>query len=101
MSTQDASVMNVQKIDLAAIRQFSSFFLDYLAQQPDLQPFYGHFPRIENFEKQINQKKFSSEQREALHAVVKEQYQHIHSFPDVQIDSYAMKILLLLPPDIS
>jgi bacillithiol biosynthesis cysteine-adding enzyme BshC len=79
--------MNVQKIDLAAIRQFSSFFLDYLAQQPKLKPFFNHFPSLENFEKQIKQREFSQLQRETLCSVVQEQYKNITSFPEVQINS--------------
>ncbi|QHT72273.1 bacillithiol biosynthesis cysteine-adding enzyme BshC [Rhodocytophaga rosea] len=79
--------MNVEKIDLSQIRQFSSFFLDYISQKDTLQPFYQHFPELKNFQPQLEQKQFSQAQRKDLHAVLTEQYKPIPSFPQQQIDS--------------
>lgn len=56
---------------------FSELILDYLDQNPKLESFYSHFPTIENFGKQIKNKKsqFTKSKREILHTYFKKQYQ--------------------------
>jgi uncharacterized protein YllA (UPF0747 family) len=68
--------MRIQKLELADTQAFSSFFLDYIHQKENLKPFYSLFPRIENFETQIESKakSFPQTSRNILTAVLKEQY---------------------------
>ena len=58
---------------------FSSLIIDYLDQKEELKPFYHRFPSLENFEAQMEEKKnfFSSEKRDLLVKVLKEQYADI------------------------
>ena len=55
---------------------YSSLILDYLDQKDVIKPFYHRFPSIENFEAQIEEKAryFTSEKRETLVKVLKQQY---------------------------
>ncbi|MDR9457253.1 MAG: bacillithiol biosynthesis cysteine-adding enzyme BshC [Salegentibacter sp.] len=54
---------------------FSELILDYLAQKEKLKPFYNHFPEIENFKAQIEEKtSFPIENREVLVQSLKKQY---------------------------
>lgn len=70
---------------------FSTFFLDYINQKESLKGFYNLTPELENFEKQITEKKFSEQKRKKLHKVLSEQYKNIPNPPQKLIDS------LLLP----
>lgn len=58
---------------------FSSLMNDYLNQEKTLHKLYNRFPLLENFEKQLLEKKenFSNENRETLVAVLKAQYSKI------------------------
>jgi bacillithiol synthase len=58
---------------------FSSLICDYLDEHQELQPFYNHFPKLENFKSQINEKKGSvrAESRTILNEVLKNQYQNL------------------------
>jgi len=59
---------------------FSPLMNDYLDQKPNLQSLYNRFPRLENFEKQIVEKKSNfngNEKRKILVSVLKEQYSNI------------------------
>ncbi len=38
---------------------FSNLICDYLDEKPELHSFYNHFPKLENFEKQLNEKRKS------------------------------------------
>ncbi|WP_040281111.1 bacillithiol biosynthesis cysteine-adding enzyme BshC [Psychroserpens damuponensis] len=55
---------------------FSSLICDYLDEKSNLTSFYNRFPKLENFEAQINEKQdsFSSETRTALVQSLKNQY---------------------------
>lgn len=64
-------------IDPACTGQFSTFFLDYIHQNKKLEPFYNFFPTIENFQKVIDQRSFSSHKREVLASVLEKQYEKI------------------------
>lgn len=58
---------------------FSTLIHDYLEQKSDLKPLYNNFPTLENFEKQITEKKqnFNNQNRIPLVSVLKEQYSSI------------------------
>lgn len=62
---------------------FNQFFLDYINGKESLKPFYGSFPKIENFKEQIANKgkSFSTKIREQLADVLTTQYQGL-TIPD-------------------
>jgi bacillithiol biosynthesis cysteine-adding enzyme BshC len=55
---------------------FSDTMIDYLEKKESIQPFYHHFPDLDGFRKQIEEKKsaFSSEHRSVLVEALKDQY---------------------------
>ncbi|TBX70044.1 bacillithiol biosynthesis cysteine-adding enzyme BshC [Flavobacterium silvisoli] len=57
---------------------FSKLVVDYLAEKPELKKYYNHFPKLENFEKQLNEKKlnFSQNHRTVLVSELEKQYQN-------------------------
>lgn len=66
--------MKSTKIELENTEQFSPVFLDYLNGKEELSPFYHLPPNPESFQQQLQQKKLSSEKRQALAQVLREQY---------------------------
>lgn len=58
---------------------FTSLILDYLSEKNELKEFYNRFPKIENFEAQIEEKKksYSNEIRKDLVEVLHDQYSGI------------------------
>ncbi len=58
---------------------FSTLICDYLEEKPELKQFYNRFPKLENFETQIEEKKqrFSSKHRQVLVEVLKDQYKNV------------------------
>ncbi len=58
---------------------FSKLIQDYLDQKSELKPLYNHFPTLENFEKQIEEKaaNFDNKNRIALVETLRKQYQNI------------------------
>ena len=60
---------------------FSDLICDYLEEKPQLNPFYNRFPKIENFESQIEEKSksFSKENRAVLARALKEQYKNVEA----------------------
>lgn len=70
---------------LSATGQFSSLFLDYLNQTPALRPFYGEFPTLDAFPRQIQQKQFSDENRIVLADVLTRQYASLSNVPDLDV----------------
>lgn len=79
--------MKVEKIDLKETNAFSPFFLDYISNNKKLAPFYGQKPEIGNFQNQIGQKVFTSDQRNSLHATLLDQYEEMHPVVQRNIDS--------------
>src|SRR6187402_3135389 len=75
---------------------FSPLINDYLQQKNDLKPLYNNFPTLENFEKQIVEKKqnFNNDNRISLVASLKKQYTHIEIS-----DKTLNNIALLNSPD--
>ncbi|MCU0338683.1 MAG: bacillithiol biosynthesis cysteine-adding enzyme BshC [Spirosomaceae bacterium] len=75
-----------QTLPLSATGAFPALFLDYIAQQPNLQPFYENFPTVANFAQQIAQKKeFLATHREVLVRALTRQYAHIDQKPDLNV----------------
>jgi bacillithiol biosynthesis cysteine-adding enzyme BshC len=78
--------MHCQPLPLASTGAFPPLFLDYISQKAHLQPFYGQFPVIENFEKQLKQKAtFEPRHREVLVQALEKQYAHLSSKPDFSV----------------
>ena len=71
--------MHKETIPFKNTHFFSSLICDYLDEKENISPFYNEFPRLENFEKQISQKKkaFNHSSREILVNVLNQQYQNI------------------------
>lgn len=67
--------MQTENIPLDETDCFSSLFIDYISQKPDLAPFYSHFPSIENFQQAIDNRNFNDSHREVLANALLEQYQ--------------------------
>lgn len=57
---------------------FSKLICDYVAEDPELIPFYNNFPHLANFEDQIAEKKdsFPLENRKVLQSALKHQYKN-------------------------
>ncbi len=77
--------MDCQYLSLSATGQFSRFFLDYIAQQPDLVPFYHRFPTLDAFSSQLTERSFSDHHRQVLADTLDRQYAGIASPPDIQL----------------
>ncbi|MFM2441965.1 MAG: hypothetical protein RL449_606 [Bacteroidota bacterium] len=61
--------------NFSSLNAFSSLLLDYLAEKPALNGFYGNAPRLSNFKDQISKKKgFPASSRAVLQTVLTEQY---------------------------
>ena len=65
--------MKVSEISYQETNKFSNLVLDYLKKDEKLKPFINHFPTLENFEKQILEKKNHSVNREVLVTVLQQQ----------------------------
>lgn len=65
---------------------FSKTMQDYLEEKATIQSYYGNFPNIENFKKQMAQKEelFSSETRQVLVEVLQAQYAHVNTSETTQ-----------------
>ncbi len=77
--------MNCQYLPLAATHQFPPLLLDYLARKPDLRPFYGDFPDLDGFRRQLVRKNFDPEKRRTLVAVLQKQYAGLPNPPDFSV----------------
>ncbi|MHA7131546.1 bacillithiol biosynthesis cysteine-adding enzyme BshC [Algoriphagus namhaensis] len=69
--------MKKHGIDLKDTRQFSTFFLDYLAGKRELKDFYEHEPKLESFQQAIANKKFGAENRHRLYQALASQYDKV------------------------
>lgn len=70
----EISTMKITTLDYATTGAFSQTITDYLCRKERLRPFYNHFPTPEAFEKQLQEKNFSQEQRQKLHQALQRQY---------------------------
>ncbi|OUR95568.1 bacillithiol biosynthesis cysteine-adding enzyme BshC [Flavobacteriales bacterium 34_180_T64] len=68
---------------------FSSLICDYLDETPDLKPFYNRFPKLNNFESQIDEKakSFDTQSRVVLVNALKNQYQNVEQVSDLTISN--------------
>ncbi|WP_194774932.1 bacillithiol biosynthesis cysteine-adding enzyme BshC [Pararhodonellum marinum] len=64
-------------VEPACTGQFSPLFLDYLRGKENLKPFYHFSPNLSDFEKAIDERKFSHANREVLVKALKKQYGHL------------------------
>ena len=71
--------MPTESISFKRTGYFSSLICDYLEGKPELNPFYNHFPELENFRKQIEEKhkSFHLLSRSLLVDSLKKQYKNI------------------------
>lgn len=67
--------MKKTKTALQEVPYFSSTFLAYIQQDPQLKPYYGHYPSIASARHQIEEKKFPATSRQILADVLDRQYQ--------------------------
>lgn len=74
--------MQVSCIPLAATRQFSSLFLNFISGDETLKPFYGEFPDLEGFRRQLEIKQPDPERRRTLVSVLEKQYAGLANQPD-------------------
>jgi len=65
--------LKVSEISYQETNKFSNLVLDYLKKDEKLKPFINHFPTLENFEKQITEKKTHSIDRVVLVDVLNKQ----------------------------
>ena len=65
--------MKVSEISYQETNKFSNLVLDYLKKDEKLKPFINHFPTLENFEKQITEKKTHSIDRVVLVDILNKQ----------------------------
>ncbi|WP_428667748.1 bacillithiol biosynthesis cysteine-adding enzyme BshC [Runella sp.] len=78
--------MHCQPLPLAITGAFPPLFLDYISQKAHLQPFYGHFPTLSNFEGQLKDKsQFPSSHREVLVKALERQYKHLPIKPNLAV----------------
>ncbi|GJM59960.1 bacillithiol biosynthesis cysteine-adding enzyme BshC [Persicobacter diffluens] len=78
--------MTTTKIALKDTKRFSSLFLDYLDQKPELSPFYHRFPTVENFGEQLREKaaSFPMAHRMITAQVLRNQYASLQRFDAVK-----------------
>ncbi len=69
-------LMLLQKISYQKISYFSSLICEYLKEKKTIKPFYNRFPKLENFEQQIQEKAsfFSTNTRVVLSKTIQKQY---------------------------
>lgn len=74
-----------QRLPLSATGAFSDLFIDYMNQKESLNSFYSELPVLENFQKLIDKKNFSTTKREVLVSVLKKQYEGLENQPDIDL----------------
>jgi len=78
--------MHCQSLPLATTGAFPSLFLDYITQKDALEPFYEHFPRLNNFKKQLQQKSLDTYvDRGILVKVLENQYKSLENKPMLSV----------------
>ncbi|MGI9542905.1 MAG: bacillithiol biosynthesis cysteine-adding enzyme BshC [Cyclobacteriaceae bacterium] len=85
--------MKNEKIAFENTKSFSSIFLDYLNEKPELKEFYGLFPNLSNFEEQIKLKSGTKTPRALVSKVLTEQYD------DLVLSGKLLKNINLLQKD--
>ena len=69
--------MKLASLDLEVTNKFSKLFIDYIQEKDSLKEFYNIFPKVENFEQLIKERKFSAENRKILCQALEKQYTNI------------------------
>lgn len=69
--------MKKHLIPFADTGYFSNLILDYLSQKSDVKEFYGNYPTLDGFKKQIEDRTKLPVNRQLLVAVIEEQCEHI------------------------
>ncbi|RXG29022.1 bacillithiol biosynthesis cysteine-adding enzyme BshC [Leeuwenhoekiella marinoflava] len=69
--------MSIHKIAYKETGYFSKLICDYLEEHESLNQFYGNFPTLENFKKQLEAKSFSQEKRSVLVSALQNQYKNL------------------------
>lgn len=83
--------MNLTSLDFRSTHAFTSFFLDYIEQKPSLQKFYNRFPKIQNFQGQLQDKaSFTRGNREILVTALTAQYGSLKTTDAVQANFSAL-----------
>ncbi len=84
--------MQLEKFPLSETRAFSRFFLDYLQQDVNLQPFFHRFPTVENAGEQIKEKaaSFPAAHRDILNKTLTKQYQAVEAADNVKANIEAL-----------
>ncbi len=70
--------MSTHKIPYQETGYYSKLICDYLDQKAQLSDFYGNFPDLEGFKKQIDTKDFSAENRSTLVSALRNQYKAVN-----------------------
>ncbi|MEP1096178.1 MAG: bacillithiol biosynthesis cysteine-adding enzyme BshC [Cyclobacteriaceae bacterium] len=70
--------MQKENIPLDETDCFSSLFIDYINQKPELKPYYTDFPSIENFQSSIDNRNFPKASRTILVEALERQYQDVN-----------------------
>ncbi len=81
-------------LDFSKTNQFSQLFLDYISQKTELREFYGNFPQLKEYKKQIDlkikrqkkDKKLDNHRREVLVKSLHIQYSKTENPPNSNID---------------
>jgi len=74
--------MDCIKLDFRETGLFSKLIVDYVEENPKLNPFYAHPPTLEGYKKALLAKNFSADYRNTLVEVLNEQYANIET-PDM------------------
>jgi bacillithiol synthase len=74
--------MQIEKFELEQTGGFSPLFLDYIAKNSSLEPFFEQYPDFDGFEKILKSRKFDLKKREDLVAALQKQYEGIANSPD-------------------
>ncbi len=87
--------MQASKISYAETGKFSEFILNYLDQKPPVAGFFGNWPTLAGFEKQLELKAdFAQQKREVLAAQLAKQYAHLR-LQGAEADLVAAQLNLL------
>ncbi len=83
--------VQTEHIPLDETHCFSSFFLDYINQNPELVSFYETFPKLENFQDVIIHRKFNDSNRSVLAESLEKQYEGLEITKEVSSNIEKLK----------
>jgi len=88
---QNLFSMQITKLNFSDTGAFALLFLEYLNKNKSLKEFYSLFPTLENFPKQIKNKKYDTTLRSTLCDVLESQYVSIKKSPSVEKNLQLLK----------